>query len=528
MSRPKAKAADLVLAGCDLRYGGFRHRSCTALAVRGQRIWASGTDEAMMRLAGADTAIVHLRGGSLLPGFVDAHLHFKALVRRKTSLDCGTVADGEALLQILAARCGQADADWIFAHGLEHRKAGFGVLPSMEALDRATAGRPLWLRHRSGHMSVFNTEALRRLGCRHDPPGAGSLETVGDHPTGVGFGMESWVGKRLRADQPPPAANAIEETSRELLREGVTAFADLTASNRLGDLAWWETQQAAGRITQRVRIWLGHDALVEDPKLGRHATSASLGIAGVKVMLRSDTLRPSAEELALALRRAARQGLATAIHTVESDSLALVLDALALDALVRAGIPPDGPRPMVRLEHLNSVAPTLLDSLAGHGVGVCVQPAMMWEQGSLYRHTVPAAERGWLFAVGSIVRAAKATAIGSDAPAAPSNLLRHVAAAVSRKDRDGRSWNLRERIGAETALRAITNQAAGLAGFGDDTGVLAAGGFADGVAFEQPWPELRKMLEQGDTPVPVGTLAGGRWRSWCDSAIRRYRSGEIV
>ena len=523
MSRPKAKAADLLLTGCDLRYRGFRRRRSSALAVCGRHISATGTDEAMMRLAGADTAIVNLGGGCLLPGFVDAHLHFKALVRRKTSLDCSAAANGKALLEILAARCGTAGADWVFAHGLEHRKSGFGALPPIEALDRVTGGRPLWLRHRSGHMSVFNTEALRRLGCRHDPPGAGSLETDGDRRSGVGYGMESWVGDRLRANRPPPTTNAIEETSQELLREGVTAFADLTVSNRLEDLAWWEAQHAAGKIYQRVRLWLGHDALVQDPKLGPVATSASVGIAGVKIMLRNDTLQPSAAGLALTLRRTARQGLATAIHTVESESMAVVLDAL-----VRAGIPPVGPRPIVRLEHLNSVAPHLLDSLVEHGVGVCVQPAMMWEQGGLYWHTVPASERAWLFPIGSITRAAKTTAIGSDAPAAPSNLLRHVAAAVSRKDREGRTWNLRERIGAEAALRAITIQAAGMAGFGGDTGVLATGAFADAVAFEQPWPDLRRALERGDAPVPMGTLVAGRWHSWSDSAFHRRRPGKIV
>ena len=240
-------------------------------------------------------------------------------------------------------------------------------------------------------------------------------------------------------------------------------------------------------------------------------------------MLRNDTLQPSAAGLALTLRRTARQGLATAIHTVESESMAVVLEAL-----VRAGIPPVGPRPIVRLEHLNSVAPHLLDSLVEHGVGVCVQPAMMWEQGSLYWHTVPASERAWLFPIGSITRAAKTTAIGSDAPAAPSNLLRHVAAAVSRKDREGRTWNLRERIGAEAALRAITIQAAGMAGFGGDTGVLATGAFADAVAFEQPWPDLRRALERGDAPVPMGTLVAGRWHSWSDSAFHRRRPGKIV
>ena len=46
-----------------------------AVAVQDGRIAAVGTDADLRELAGAGTEIVDLRGGMLIPGFQDAHVH---------------------------------------------------------------------------------------------------------------------------------------------------------------------------------------------------------------------------------------------------------------------------------------------------------------------------------------------------------------------------------------------------------------------------------------------------------------------
>ncbi|MCI0516625.1 MAG: hypothetical protein L0Y45_02210 [Woeseiaceae bacterium] len=47
----------------------------SALAVRGDRLLAVGTDEEIESLAGPDTERVNAAGRTVVPGFIDAHCH---------------------------------------------------------------------------------------------------------------------------------------------------------------------------------------------------------------------------------------------------------------------------------------------------------------------------------------------------------------------------------------------------------------------------------------------------------------------
>ncbi|MCH8884754.1 MAG: amidohydrolase family protein, partial [SAR324 cluster bacterium] len=446
--------ADLILTDTELRSGGFRRRSARAVSVQGGRILAVGAPDRIGGQRGPGTRVIRLGGGCLLPGFVDAHLHFRALVRRRSSLDCTDVGSAEGLLHKLSHGARRGGGGWLFAHGLEHRRTGFGALPGLAELDRVTAGRPLWLRHRGGHLGLYNSAALRALGCLASPPGEGTLERRGGRLTGVGHGMERWVAARLRSIDPvPPDERDVRGTAQRLLRCGVTAFADLTPGNGRESLDWWSAQQASGAIPQAVSLWGTFAATEPSSALGALPEREALRIGGEKIVLRAadGTIAPGSVELAGLLDDAAAAGLAVAVHAVESDAVAVLLDALRR-------LKSDGrraPAPL-RLEHLNSVAPPLLDGLAQVAPAVCVQPGMLWESGALYRDIVPPGERSWLFPLGRLRRLAAGFAIGSDAPAAPLEPLRHAAAAVTRRDASGGRWGRAEAIPVPAALEAIT------------------------------------------------------------------------
>ena len=49
-----------------------------AIAIRGERILAVGTEDDVRAAAGADATVIDLDGKTLLPGFVDAHTHVVA------------------------------------------------------------------------------------------------------------------------------------------------------------------------------------------------------------------------------------------------------------------------------------------------------------------------------------------------------------------------------------------------------------------------------------------------------------------
>ncbi|HWU08551.1 MAG TPA: amidohydrolase [Streptomyces sp.] len=112
----------------------------------------------------ADT-VVDLAGAPAVPGFNDAHHHLSMVGKGLRELDVSyEAAPGlEALYRAVAERCSTLPADaWVFGAGYDQNK--IGAHPTAEGLDRAAAGRPVWLVHNSHHMAVASTEAFRRAG----------------------------------------------------------------------------------------------------------------------------------------------------------------------------------------------------------------------------------------------------------------------------------------------------------------------------------------------------------------------------
>src|SRR5215203_1309329 len=69
-------AADLVVHNGKVWTGDPAKPEAQAVAVWRDRIIKVGTDAEVKQLAGANTKLIDLKGGRLVPGFYDSHLHF--------------------------------------------------------------------------------------------------------------------------------------------------------------------------------------------------------------------------------------------------------------------------------------------------------------------------------------------------------------------------------------------------------------------------------------------------------------------
>ncbi|HWP84328.1 MAG TPA: amidohydrolase family protein [Terriglobia bacterium] len=68
-------AADLILRNGKIVTVDQNFSIAQAVAIRGQRIAAVGTNDEIMRLAGPNTQVLDLKGRTVIPGFVDTHRH---------------------------------------------------------------------------------------------------------------------------------------------------------------------------------------------------------------------------------------------------------------------------------------------------------------------------------------------------------------------------------------------------------------------------------------------------------------------
>src|SRR6266496_2791375 len=70
-----AQKADIILTNGKIFTADMIHLYVQALAIKGNKIIATGADEKIKKLAGDKTQIIDLEGKTVVPGFNDAHAH---------------------------------------------------------------------------------------------------------------------------------------------------------------------------------------------------------------------------------------------------------------------------------------------------------------------------------------------------------------------------------------------------------------------------------------------------------------------
>ena len=161
------------------------------------------------------SGLIEAKGGALLPGLHDHHIHLAGLAVRAESISCGPPEVNTA--EDLAAQLGRPGTGWL--RGIGYHESVMG-LPDAQALDRLAPDRPLRIQHRSGRLWLLNSRALAELLARAEPPPGL------DRATGHLFDEDRWLQETLAGEPPDFAA-----VSADLARCGITGITDMTPRN---------------------------------------------------------------------------------------------------------------------------------------------------------------------------------------------------------------------------------------------------------------------------------------------------------
>jgi predicted amidohydrolase YtcJ len=227
-------AADRILVAGRVLTVDAQDRVAEAIAIRDGRILAVGTTAEIERLAGPGTERIDLAGRTATPGLIDAHAHFSqgGLVRL-THLALG-YPDVKSIAD-LVARVGERAAalqpgEWILGRGWDEGKYAERRMVTAADLDAASAGRPAWLVHTTGHYGVANSAALALAGIARgtpDPPGGQIDRDADGDPTGVlKETAMTLVADRVPKAGPAKMREAIAALSRDFNRECMTGVKD--------------------------------------------------------------------------------------------------------------------------------------------------------------------------------------------------------------------------------------------------------------------------------------------------------------
>jgi predicted amidohydrolase YtcJ len=450
---------DLLFRDVEIRPG-----QRTDVRVRNGLVAHTVANEAAADAANDSVEIIDGRGGALLPGLADHHLHLLATAATMSAgVRCGPpdVTTAAELATALAAA--PADrAGWVRATGYDERVAGD---LDAAALDALHAERPVRLQHRSGALWMLNSAALRATGLS-GPAGdvpAGVERNADGVPTGRMWRVDPWLRTRL------PAAEAPDLTAlgSRLASFGITAVTDATPDLTADDVAVLGGAAASGALPQQVLL------------LGAPIDAAlppRLAAGPVKIVVPDHEL-PALDELAERIAVAHAAGRAVAVHVVTREALVLTLAALTAVGC-RAGD---------RLEHLAVAPPELLEDLRRDGLRVVTQPGFLADRGDRYLADVEATDRGDLYRYGSLLAAGIPVTASSDAPYGPLDPWLALRAARDRQVPGGAVLGPDERVPVDTALRGY------LSAPSDPGGPpcrIEAGAPADLVLLSVAWREL--------------------------------------
>ena len=221
--------ADVILSGGKIITVDERFTIAQAVAVRGDRIVAVGSDQEIARLAGPSTRRIDLRGRAVVPGLIDNHMH---LLRAGTTWRWEVRWDGvgsrKQALEMLRTRASAVPAgEWIYNLGgwAIEQFADDSKPFTREELDRVAPNNPVLLQA-SYYEAYVNSRALQTLGI--DEKAAKEDWLVRD-AAGRLTGQIREAGVRVVAGRVPTASGEQLESStrgmfRDLNRMGLTAF----------------------------------------------------------------------------------------------------------------------------------------------------------------------------------------------------------------------------------------------------------------------------------------------------------------
>jgi predicted amidohydrolase YtcJ len=396
----------------------------------------------------------------LLPGLHDQHIHLAALAASLSSLRCGPPEVNN--LEELAACMHAPGSGWL--RGIGYHESVAGMLDA-STLDRIVTARPVRIQHRSGRMWFFNSAGLEII-LSHPAPPAG-LERVGGGYTGRLFDADAWL-KQVLASSPPD----FTHVSVLLARAGVTGITDMSPANDALIAKHYITQVASHALRQRV-------VLAGTLSLAQVTLSRDVQLGPAKLHLHEAEL-PALDDAAEFIAQAHNQERAVAIHCATEVEL-----IYALAALKQAGI-----RSGDRIEHASVTPDFAVNEIAELCLAVVSQPHFIFERGDRYLRDVDAESQPHLYRLRSFLDASVCLAGGSDAPFGDFNPWVSMAAAVSRRTRNGASIGAVEALTPEQALDLYLRDPHNL----QQRRRVEVGAIADLCLLDRSWSAARSAL----------------------------------
>ncbi|WHY70091.1 amidohydrolase [Fictibacillus enclensis] len=478
-----------------------------AVAVKENVIAAVGSNDDIKSYIGEQTEVIDLLGKSLIPGFIDSHLHLTIYGTNLLGVSCieSHIHSLEDIFIDLRKKVKETPkGKWVRAWGFDQLEIDEKRFPTREEMDQISTEHPILVIRTCNHMCIANSKALELANLdEHTPDPEGGIIERDAHGQLTGklienAHMQMFKVARYSSEE---LSNSMKLASDAFIKEGITSIHDAGAYGE-GSETLRIMEQAVRNKDIRVRVYAimgsltnSHDFVQQMVQAG---TVTGLGddyfkLGPVKLFTDGSSTGPtiatrqpytsdpnnsgiiyySQEDLDRYLGSAHKKGFQITAHAQGDRAIEMLLDCIekALKEYPRTDH-------RHRIEHAGIASPDLQQRMKELEVIPIPNPVFMYVNGDVYKEYY--GERiNVMYPAGDYQKLGIVAAFGSDAPVTFVNPLLGIHAAVNRKSKTGQEVGEQQKVDVLEALRCYTINGA-FASFDEERkGSIEAGKLAD-------------------------------------------------
>lgn len=481
-----------------------------SIAIKDDKIIALGSTREIEKYKGEQTEIIDLKGKTVVPGLIDAHMHFPELGKRVKQLYLDKTKNVEEALAIVKEEVKKAKpGEWITGMGWHTSYWKTNVYPDNSELNKISPYNPVFLIGMASHAAWINDKALKLAGITKDSPDPLGGQIIRNPKTGEPTGIllekaQDLITRLFSAETHDTKKAYIKLSIQTALSLGLTGIHDAGVGYDIIKIykELLEDDKLPLRLYVMFLVPDGGEVLdkhIENaPEIGlgnnyltfrciKVFVDGALGARGAALLSPysdspGDTglIRNSEEEIYKVVSKSMRAGYQVAIHAIGDRG-----NRIALNAIEKAQkeVTPKDAR--IRIEHAQILAPQDIPRFVELGIIPSMQPIHCTMDTGFAEARVGTKRLKGAYAWKTLLSTGVKIAAGSDTPAFPvdySNPLWGIYAAVTRQNNQGQpqgGWYPEEKVNRLAALKMYTLNAAYAAFEENIKGTLTPGKLAD-------------------------------------------------
>lgn len=505
--------SDLILLNANIITMTVPRKREHALAVKDKRIVKVGSNRAVEELRKPETKVIDLAGQTVLPGFIDSHLHSTLTGLSFHSARLETAPDVKEVLDRIREKAEKTPpGKWVLGMGCVPWALKEGRFPTMAELDSVCSDHPVFICAVTFHSSAVNTLGFKLIEIDQNMQGV-EKDSVG-RPTGSFLSDDSHFfasTKALGSLSDKELADLFHGVAEFAIARGVTTMHCLDGQFVADDRDVYVLHDIQDKLPVHTLIMFQTNDVkkaldLELPRIGGCLTLDGAGFEHTALFYEPYTDRPDLygqlyipeETIDSFVTEAHQAGLQIGMHAIGDK---------AVDILVKAYQRAQDKHPRIdarhRVEHFISPTDWAIGTAADMGLALPMQPVFpfLWDtpQQSEYVRLLGPERANRLEPFVELQNRGLIISGGSDSPVTDINPLLGIHAGVNMP-------NPVRRVSVEEALRMFTINGAWVGKEEAEKGTIEVGKLADLVVLDRdPYREPEHIK---DFKVNMTIVAG--------------------